>query len=98
MVSLKCQSNFWRTLEMLLTNYEIILQLKWSKNCFLVTGTAANQELKFRIAETNLYVPVVTLSTQDNVKLLKHLESGFTKQLIGININLKQQIKCKADI
>ena len=42
MVRLKCLSNFWRTLEMPLTNSEISFQLKWSKYCFLVAGTVAN--------------------------------------------------------
>ena len=41
------------------------------KNAFLVTGTEAN--------DTQLYVPVVSLSTKDNVKLLRRLESGFKK-------------------
>ena len=44
-----------------------------------------NQVPTFTIAEKNLYVPVVTLSTQDNEKLLPQLESGF-KRKIGINI------------
>ena len=51
--------------------------LTWWKNCFLIAGTAANQEPTFTITDTKLYVPVVTLLTQDNVKLLKQLESGF---------------------
>ena len=42
----------------------------------------------FAITNTNLYVAVVILSTEDNVKLLKQLESGFKRTLIGININL----------
>ena len=46
---------------------------------FLVAGTAANQVPEFKITDTKLYVPVVTLSTQDNVKLLKQLESGFKR-------------------
>ena len=40
-------------------------------NCFLVADTAANQILTFIIAVTKLYVPAITLSSQDNVKLLK---------------------------
>ena len=36
------------------------------------------------------YVPVVTLSTQDNTKLLEQLKSGFKEQLTGININQKK--------
>ena len=58
-------------------NCEISLILTWWKNCFLIAGTAANQEPTFTIADTKLYVPVVTLLTQGNVKLLKQLESGF---------------------
>ena len=42
MVPLKCLSNFWRTLEVPLINSGISFQLKWSKYCFLVTGTVAN--------------------------------------------------------
>ena len=42
---------------------------------------------KFKIANTKLYVSVVTLSTQDNGKPLQQLKSGFKGQLIGININ-----------
>ena len=38
----------------------------------------------FIITDTKLYVPVVTLSTQDNVKLLKELVSGF-KRIINQN-------------
>ena len=60
-----------------LINCEISLQLKWFKNCFLVAGAAANQEPKFRIKDTKLYDPIVTLS--HNIKLLKKLESGFKK-------------------
>ena len=62
---------------MLLINYEVCLQLKWSKNCILVAGTAANQNPKFKRTDTKLYVPLVTLSTQENLKLLKQLEFGF---------------------
>ena len=50
----------------------------------LVTGTAANQEPTFTITDTELYVPVVILSTQDNVKLLKQLESCL-QRLINWN-------------
>ena len=74
------------------------------KNCILVAGTAANQNPEFKITDTKLFsslltlLPVLTLSTQDNINLLKQLESGFKKQLIGTNICLKNQIKCKTDI
>ena len=79
MVPLKCLVNVWRTLEMSLINYKISLRLKWSKDCILVAGTAANQNPIFKIIDTKLYVPVVALSTQDNIKLVKQLESGFKR-------------------
>ena len=64
-----------------LTNCEISLQLKWSKNSFLVDGTEANQNPGFQINDVKLYVLVLTLSTQENIKLLKQLESGFEKTI-----------------
>ena len=67
--------------------------MKWSRNCIVVAGNANNQNPSFQITDTKLYVPVVTLSTQENIKLLKQLESGFTRTIgidifkdIGINI------------
>ena len=60
-----------------LINCEISLILTWSKDCFLVADTIVNQMPTFTITDTKLYVPVVTLSTKDNVKLLKQLDSGF---------------------
>ena len=62
---------------MSLINCENSLMLTWSKNCFLVAGTAANQEPTFTMTDTKLYVSDSTLSTQHNIKLLKQLESGF---------------------
>ena len=81
MVPLKYLSNFWRTLEMPLINCEISLQLIWPKNCILIASTAANQNPTFQINDTKLYVPVVTLSTQENIKLFKQLESGFKRTI-----------------
>ena len=76
-IPLKYLSNFWRTLGMSLIHCEITLHLTCSKKSILVAVTAANQVLKFRVADTKLYVPVVTLSAQDKIKLLKQLEPGF---------------------
>ena len=81
MVPLKYLSNFWKKLEMSLINCEISLQLKWSKNCILVAGTAANQNSIFQIKDTKIYVPVVILSIQQNIKFLKQLESGFKRTI-----------------
>ena len=43
----------------------------------------------FKITDTKLYVPVVTLSTEDDNKLLEQLKTGFKKQLNGINADPK---------
>ena len=48
---------------------------------FLIAGAAANRVPKFKVTDTKPYVPVVTLSTQDNVKLLKQLESGLKRTI-----------------
>ena len=77
-VPLKYLSNFWRTLEMPLINCEVNLILRWSKD-FVITNSES--EGKFAITETKLYVPVVTLQTQDNAKLLQQLKSGFKKTI-----------------
>ena len=49
-------SNFWGTLEIPLINCKISLQLKWSKNFIVVTGTAANQNPELQITDTKLYL------------------------------------------
>ena len=77
MLLLKYLSNVWRTLRMRLIICEISLQLEWSKNGILVAGTVTNQNPESKITDTKLYVPVLTLSTQEIIKLLKQLESGF---------------------
>ena len=66
MVPLKHVLNFWRTLEMLLINCEVQLILTWSAKCVIIYTDVANQNPTCTTTETNLYVPVVTLSTQDN--------------------------------
>ena len=68
MVPLKYLSHFCKIREIPLMNCEISIWLKWSANCILIAGTAANQVVKFRITDTKLYVPVVTLWTQDKKK------------------------------
>ena len=81
---LKYLSNFWKTLDMPLINCQINLILTWSEKCFIVSDTAANQVPTFAIIDTKIYVPVVTLSTQDNVKLLQQFKSEF-KRTINCN-------------
>ena len=52
---------------------EINFILTWTGNCVIACNTAAAQETTFTITDTKLYVPVVTLSTWDNTKLLQQL-------------------------
>ena len=61
---------------MALINCVINFILTWSENCVICS---ANGPTKFAITNTKLYVPVVTLSTENNIKLLKQLESGFKR-------------------
>ena len=64
-----------------LINCEVELILDWSANCIITSISVANQVPTFTITETNLYVPVVTLSTQDNSKLLPQLKNGFKRTI-----------------
>ena len=68
---LKYLSNFWKTLEIPLINCEINLILTWLEQCVI---SESHWQATF---DRKLYVPVVTLSTQDNVKLLQQFKSGF---------------------
>ena len=81
MVPLKYLSNFWRTLEMPLINCEVELILTCSANSFIIYTNVVNQVPTFTITETNLYVLVVILSTQDNARLLPKLKSGFKRTI-----------------
>ena len=64
-----------------LINCEANLILSWSENCVIIYTDVANQFQTLTITETNLYVPVVALSTQDNAKLLPQLKSGFKRTI-----------------
>ena len=55
--------------------------MTWSANCIIIYTDDAEQASTFTITEKNLYVPVVTLSTQDNAKLLPQLKSGFKRTI-----------------
>ena len=80
-VPLKYLSNIWRPLEMPLNNCQVNLILTWSSTCVITDSTGAG---RFAITDTKLYVPVVTLSTQENTKLLQQLKSVF-KRVINWN-------------
>ena len=66
--------------------------LTWSKNCVLANMTAKKAQgtnsaivaqlgLKFQITDTKLFLPVVTLSNENDIKLLKQLKSGFKRSI-----------------
>ena len=83
---LKYLSNFWRSLEVPMINWKVELSLKWIENCVLTTAEiGANADATgadgatFEITDAKLYVPVVTLSAEDNVKLVKQLNEGFKR-------------------
>ena len=76
-VSLKYLNNFWRSLEMPLINCKVELSLKWYERCLLTTATTTT----FRITDAKLDVPIVTLSIEDNSKLIKLLNEGFKRPI-----------------
>ena len=61
-----------------LINCGVNLILTWSSTCVITNSTGGR---RFAITDTKLYVPVVTLSTQDNAKLLQQLKSGFKRTI-----------------
>ena len=87
-IPLKNLSNFWRSLEIPLINCKIELSLKWIENCVLTSaaiGADADatgaDSATFKIADAKLYVPIVALSAEDNVKLSKLLGEGFKRSI-----------------
>ena len=95
-IPLKHVSNFWRNLNIPLINCQVELILTWFKNYVLIeqitrdTDYEANPRVSeinnpenamFQIADTKLYVPVVTLSKENNIKLLEQLKSGFKRTI-----------------
>ena len=70
-VALKYLSNFWRLLEMPLINWKIHLELNWIGNCILSSAGNSAKSKKKKKTDAKLHVPLVTLSTKDNVNLTK---------------------------
>ena len=77
-VPLKYLSNFFRSLEMPLINCKIKLNLTWKKECVLSTGAG---EAVFIINDTKLYIPVVTLSKEDNKDFIEQQNKGFQRSI-----------------
>ena len=70
-------SNFGRFLDLPLINCEIKLDLSWKKDCVLIQHHNNITGVNFMITCTKLYVPVVTLSVNDNIKFLENIKQGF---------------------
>ena len=95
-VPLKHLSNFWRHLDIPLINCEVELILTWFKRCVLVDKStreanyAANpnvyeidnpENTTLKIPDIKLYLPVVTLSKKDDMKLLEQLKTGYKRTI-----------------
>ena len=92
-IPLKYLGNFWRPLNIPLIGCEVSLELRWNKNCVitslqerlirppLVARDDAPTGTTLAINGCKLYVPVVTLSKDDEIKLLTNLKSGFTREI-----------------
>ena len=66
--------------------------MTWSENCVVIYTHIANQIATFTIPGTNLYVPIVTLSTQENANLLPQLKSGFKRTISWNKYLLKPEL------
>ena len=117
-IPLKYLGNFWRALNIPLISCEVFLELKWNKNCVKtsleqrqvdagppVVRDNAPTGATLSITDCKLYVPVVTLSKDDEIKLITNLKSGFKREIIwnkyrlqitteAINNNLNILIDC----
>ena len=93
---LKHLSNFWRHLNIPLINCEVELILTWFKNCVLIDKSTREADYNvdpdvyeidspenaiFKITDTKLFVPVVTLSKEDDIKLSEQLKSGLKRTI-----------------
>ena len=90
-IPLKYLGNLWRALNMSLISCEISLELKWNKNCLITSfqeaqnvdggNTVQPRGATLNINDCKLYIPVVTLSKDDEIKLLTNLKSGFKREI-----------------
>ena len=94
-IPLKYLGNFWRALNIPLISCGVSLELKWNKMCNKCVITSMQREINLdggntdgptdatpAIDDCKLYVPVVTLSKDDEIKLLTNLKSGFKREII----------------
>ena len=93
---LKYLSNFWRRLDIPLINCEVSFSLTWSEN-FVITSKSTREadpdtdtavaeinnptNATFKIEDTKMYVPVVTLSAKNDNNLIEQLKTGFQRTI-----------------
>ena len=95
-IPLKHLSNFWRGLNIPSINCEVELILTWFKHCVLIDKSTRDADYGinprvseinnpenaiFKITDTKLYVPVASLSKENDIKLLEQLKSGFKRTI-----------------
>ena len=94
-IPLKYLGIFWRALNIPIISCEVFLGLKWNKNCVItsleqrqvdagppVVRDNAPTSATLSVTDCKLYIPVVTLSKDDKIKLLTNLKSGFKREII----------------
>ena len=92
---MKYLGNFWRSLNIPLISCEVSLEVKWDKNCVITSLEKRVMEgddpperdneptgVTLEITKCILYVPVVNLSKDNEIKLLTNLKSGFKREII----------------
>ena len=107
-IPLKHLRNFWRNLNIPLINCEVELILTWFKNCVLIYKLTRDSDYDadpdvseinnpenaiFEITDTKLYVPVVSLSKENDIKLLEQLKSGFKRTIKWYNYRSQMTIE-----
>ena len=80
-ILLKYLSNLWRFLNLPLINYEIILDLLWTKDWVLIERHNSITQATFQKNNAKLYFPVVTLYINDNIEFLENIKGGFKRKV-----------------
>ena len=98
-IPLKYLGNFWRALNIPIISCEVFLELKWNKNCVITSleqrdigggnRDHAPTGATLAITDCKLYVPAVTSSKDDEIKLLTNLKSGFKREIIWNKLDHK---------
>ena len=80
-IPLKYLSIFWRSLDWPLINCETELHLSWTNDCVLIEQNNNIADVNFVITNTKFYVPVATLSINDNNSFIENIKQGFRRTI-----------------